>query len=375
MKNNFIQIIALGAAGVALLASCGGTRVKSDNWAWLGFERAATAPILEPDSTARFLCPMRGDSVAWMESDVFNPAAAVKGDSIVVLFRAEDNSATGIGSRTSRIGYAPSADGVNFTYSTSPVLYPANDSQAGLEQPGGCEDPRVAMTEDGRYVMLYTQWNRKMPRLAVATSTDLRNWEKHGPAFAKAYDGRFADDFSKSASIVTKLDGDRQIIAKINGKYWMYWGEKFVNVATSDDLLNWTPVLDEDGELLKVMEPREGKFDSELTECGPPAVLTDKGILLLYNGKNAGDDRRDPDYTANTYCGGQALFAANNPADLLARLDKPFFVPEADFEKSGQYPAGTVFIEGLAYLKGKWYLYYGCADSRVGVAVYDPSDN
>ena len=122
MKNNFIQIIALGAAGVALLASCGGTREKSDNWAWLGFERAATAPILEPDSTARFLCPMRGDSVAWMESDVFNPAAAVKGDSIVVLFRAEDNSATGIGSRTSRIGYAPSADGVNFTYSTSPVL-------------------------------------------------------------------------------------------------------------------------------------------------------------------------------------------------------------------------------------------------------------
>ena len=86
MKNNFIQIIALGAAGVALLASCGGTREKSDNWAWLGFERAATAPILEPDSTARFLCPMRGDSVAWMESDVFNPAAAVKGDSIVPHF-------------------------------------------------------------------------------------------------------------------------------------------------------------------------------------------------------------------------------------------------------------------------------------------------
>ena len=56
---------------------------------------------------------MTGDSVGWMESDVFNPAAVVKGDSIVVLFRAEDNSATGIGKRTSRIGYAPSADGVN----------------------------------------------------------------------------------------------------------------------------------------------------------------------------------------------------------------------------------------------------------------------
>jgi predicted GH43/DUF377 family glycosyl hydrolase len=33
---------------------------------------------------------------------------------------------------------------------------------------------------------------------------------------------------------------------------------------------------------------------------------------------------------------------------------------------------GTVFIEGMVYFKNKWYLYYGCADSKVGVAVYDP---
>lgn len=41
----------------------------------------------------------------------------------------------------------------------------------------GCEDPRVAVTEDGLYVMLYTQWNRKQARLAVATSRDLQIWE------------------------------------------------------------------------------------------------------------------------------------------------------------------------------------------------------
>lgn len=370
MKKIISHILATACAGVACV-SCGSSG-QSDTWAWIGFERPSSTPVLAPDSTMRFFCPMRQDSVAWMESDVFNPAATVKGDSIVVLFRAEDNSATGIGSRTSRIGYAASADGVHFTYDHAPVLFPADDAQAELEQPGGCEDPRVAMTEDGTYVMLYTQWNRKMPRLAVATSTDLKHWEKHGPAFAKAYEGRFADDFSKSASIVTCVDGGRQVITKIGGKYWMYWGEKFVNVATSDNLTDWTPMLGEDGELLRVMEPRDGKFDSDLTECGPPAILTDKGILLMYNGKNAGDARRDTAYTANTYCGGQALFDAREPERLLARLDTPFFVPQADFEKSGQYPAGTVFIEGLAYHGGKWYLYYGCADSRVGVAVYDP---
>lgn len=355
------------AAGV-MLAACDNTAKVPEGWAITGFERVSDTPVLSPDSAVRFLCPMRGDSIAWMESDVFNPAAAVKGDSIIVLFRSEDNSAIGIGSRTSRVGYASSADGVNFTYLSDPVLFPAEDSQKELEWPGGCEDPRVSMTDDGMYVMFYTQWNRKMPRLAIATSTDLLNWEKHGPAFAKAYDGRFADEFSKSASIVTRLDGDRQVITKINGKYYMYWGEKFVNVATSDNLTDWTPMLDADGELLHVMDPRDGYFDSELTECGPPALLTDAGIVMLYNGKNAGGDNRDERYTANTYCGGQALFDANDPARLIARLDEPFFKPEADYEKSGQYPAGTVFIEGLVRFNGAWYLYYGCADSRVGVA-------
>ena len=70
-----------------------------------------------------------------------------------------------------------------------------------------------------------TQWNRKQARLAVATSRDLQIWEKYGPAFAKAYGGRFFDEFSKSASIVTKLVDGKQVIAKIDGKYWMYWGQ------------------------------------------------------------------------------------------------------------------------------------------------------
>ena len=77
-------------------------------------------------------------------------------------------------------------------------------------------------------------------------------------------------------------------------------------------------------------------------------------------------------YTANSYCAGQALFDVKDPTKLIDRLDKPFYIPESDFEKSGQYPAGTVFIEGLVFHNQKWFLYYGCADSRVAVAVYDP---
>lgn len=239
--------------------------------------------------------------------------------------------------------------------------------------PGGCEDPRVAVTEDGTYVMLYTSWNRRIPRLSVATSRDLVTWTKHGPAFAKAYGGRFRDLKSKSGSIVTKLDGDRLVIARVNGKYMMYWGERMVNIATSDNLIDWTPELDADGNLKGVVYPREGYFDSALTECGPPALLTDKGILLLYNGQNRLGEGRDKRYPARTYSAGQILFDAKEPGKVIGRLDVPFFRPVDDFEKSGQYKDGTVFIEGLVYFRSRWYLYYGCADSRVGVAVYDPA--
>lgn len=366
----------------AAMLSCAGSRqkvVETNNplpeWAMGGFVRPeGVNPVIKPDTSSKFMDPMSDTIVGWEESDTFNPAAAVMDGKIYVLYRAEDNSAKGIGKRTSRIGLAESTDGTNMTRRPEPVLFPADDNAIEIEWPGGCEDPRVAMTEDGTYVMAYTAWNRKTPRLAIATSKDLVNWEKHGLAFDKAYDGRFGQIASKSASIVTRLDGDRQVITKVNGKYLMYWGEHGVYAATSDDLINWEPVVDGNGELLTLMSPREGYFDSALTECGPPAIMTDDGILLLYNGKNRNDDNgRDKRFNAGAYCAGQVLFDAADPYKVKERLDVPFFRPMADFEKSGQYVDGTVFIEGLVFYQGKWHLYYGCADSMVGVAIYDPA--
>ena len=144
--------------------------------------------------------------------------------------------------------------------------------------------------------------------------------------------------------------------------------------ATSTDLINWEPVLDEYGEIKKFIKPREGYFDSALTECGPPAVITDKGILLLYNGKNHNQKEfADPRFNLGTYSAGQVLFSKKDPTEVLQRLDVPFLRPMEDFEKSGQYRDGTVFIQGLTFFNHKWFLYYGCADSKVGVAVYDPT--
>ncbi len=375
----FLERFLLLSGVLSLSFSCASAGSSADenrlpSWALGGFVRpAGVNPVIVPDSSL-FFCPMCRDSVAWKESDTFNPAAVVKDGAICVLYRAEDNSAKGIGLRTSRIGLAESSDGITMRYRSEPVFFPADDDQKELDWPGGCEDPRVAVTEDGTYVMTYTSWNRRVPRLCVATSRDLIHWVKHGPAFAKAYDGRFRDMACKSGSLLTRLDGDRQVIARVGGRYVMYWGEAMINVAYSDNLIDWTPEVDENGALKGVVFPREGYFDSALTECGPPALLTDRGIVLLYNGKNRTDEGRDMRYPAGTYAAGQLLFDAENPEVLLDRLDVPFFRPMDDFEKTGQYVQGTVFIEGLVYFGGKWYLYYGCADSRVGVAVYDPAD-
>lgn len=343
------------------------------HWAFGGFVRSEHNPIISPDSTVLFNDPMSGKPNAWESDNTFNPGATTKDGKVIVLYRAEDNSGMGIGFHTSRIGYAKSTDGVNFKRRSTPVLYPGDDSQKEFEWPGGCEDPRVAVTQNGLYVLFYTQWNRKLPHLGVATSKDLIHWKKHGPIFEKAYHGRFFNMATKSASILTEMSGDKQVIAKVNGNYWMYWGEHHVYAATSSNLVDWEPVLNENGKLKELISPRKGFFDSDLTECGPPALLTKNGILLFYNGKNKSGQDGDMRYSPDSYCAGQVLFDSKDPSKPIARLDVPFLRPMQPFEKSGQYVNGTVFIEGMAFFKKKWYLYYGCADSRVGVAVYDPS--
>lgn len=346
-------------------------------WALGPFVRPRPArPLLEPDNEAVFKDPMSGKNVHWQSGAAFNPAATIKDDQIVVLYRAEDLSGTlKIGGHTSRIGYAVSTDGIHLKSRSAPVLYPANDNRKPHDWPGGCEDPRVARTKDGLYVMMYTEWDHKTPRLSVATSRDLQHWDKHGEAFAKAYGGKFARVPTKSASIVTGLENGRQYIQKVNGHYLMYWGEQFVNLATSDNLIDWTPMVDNEGKLVKLFAPRKGYFDSQLTECGPPALITDKGILMLYNGKNERGARGDTAYPGGAYCGGQVLFDLKDPTKVIGRLDKPFFVPQEPFERTGQYKDGTVFLEGMVYYHNKWFLYYGCADSRVGVAINDPAEH
>src|SRR6186713_2606539 len=86
---------------------------KEYSWGLLPFIKADDVnPVLLPDTSSTFLCPVRNTIVQWEEKDVFNPAAVVRNDTVFLLFRAEDSIGKYAG--TSRIG-AWSTDGLHFT--------------------------------------------------------------------------------------------------------------------------------------------------------------------------------------------------------------------------------------------------------------------
>jgi predicted GH43/DUF377 family glycosyl hydrolase len=355
-----------------LTAQGAGAQVVAQDPSWLigPFSRPVDAPVISPKPQSTFTDPISGKPVHWEALHTFNPAAIVRDGKIYVLYRAEDDTgANVIGEHTSRLGLAESDDGIHFVRQPSPVFYPDHDSQQQNEVPGGVEDPRIVEREDGLYVLTYTQWARErgVYTVGIATSKDLRTWTKYGKAFGS--DGRYGTLKYKSAAILTHRVGDRLIAAKIKGKYWMYWGEIQIRLATSTDLIHWTPVEDASGRPVELLKDRTGKFDSAFPESGPPPVLTRDGIVVLYNAKNAEHGEGDPKLAPGTYSMGEALFAADDPAHLKARVDEAVFKPERPYERSGQYAAGTTFAEGLVLFKDKLYLYYGCADSHVGVAI------
>ena len=385
-------VVQLALAALAVLAAAspttrGASTEPVEAWMLGPFARRAE-PILAPREDAVFRCPVRNADVRWESKDVSNPAAVVRDGKVHLLYRAQDSVGRPAG--TSRIGLATSADGLAFERRPQPVLFPDDDFMMPYEWEGGCEDPRVVEGEDGTYVMTYTAFDGTTARLAVATSRDLVHWTKHGLAFGKAASGRFRDLWSRSGAVVAALQPSGRIVAaRIEGKYWMYWGDNDILAATSDNLADWTPVEREDvrkparaeggssrvgtpacTSLKAVVPTRHGRFDSALVEPGPPPLVTPRGILFLHNASN---DRLNGDGALpdRAYTGGQVLLDPADPTAVLARATAPFFRPESAVETAGQAPKITL-LEGLVFFQGRWLLYYGTADSRIGVAEHRP---
>jgi len=316
IPTRIVTLLAL----LTVLAAPGSRPLPFGAW-----RRLSDTPVIAP----------RGNG--WESAGTFNPAVVVRGDKIVMLYRAQDKPGT------SRLGYAESADGIHFTRRDAPVLGPTEE----YEKDGGVEDPRLVQFGDTFY-LTYTGYNKKDAQLCLATSTDLIHWDRKG-VIMPANKGNWNVKWTKSGAIVP---------GKIGGKYWMYFlgtsadNKDQAGLASSPDLLHWTEATP-----VPALPARPGHFDSRVAEPGPAPIVTSQGIFLIYNGA---DDKL-------VYRTGIAIFDRNDPRKLIWRTDDPVFFPEKNWEKVGQVP-NVVFVEGIVQQRDRYLFYYGGADTYVGVA-------
>ncbi len=339
------KVTAPVTAGLWLDATTGAE--VSAPWAAL-FQRYPRNPVLRANL-----------SNEWESGLVYNPTAIQDEGQTFLFYRAENIAAEDHARGdvyVSRIGLASSKDGVTFTRDpNNPVL--------GLDGPfaewktRGTEDPRVARLDNGLFVMTYTAYKGRDAkgtyhfRLFLASSRDLRHWTEHGPVFPQP---------AKSAAIIPQ---------KIRGKYWMYYGDNRIRLASSADGIHW------DATGTVVLAPRPEMFDHGGVETGPAPFMTPRGILLFYNGYDKGHNAYVGTPTAGErYSIGAALFDLQDPARVLARTARPLLEPQAAYElwkrpeQSDVHRHGVVFTNGAVVREGQLHLYYGAADAAVCVA-------
>ena len=286
--------------------------------------------------------------------NIFNPAAAVHNGKVHLLCRAVNlnDKPENQNWSVSTFVWAHSDDGINFELEDKPFLKPDENSP----YKGGFQDPRLVwIPEEETWVLTYTgaygPGHQGTPAL-IALSKDLENWDFIGEAFP-----------ARAVCIVPK---------KINGKYYAYYGAGNIKISWSYDLKEWHT----DGEDVVVSRiDDESKFDAWLCEGVAAPSVSDNGIFLLYNGKGGPARRKQlayadwrKDETAGTYSVGWALFDRNDPKKLIARADEAILEPELPFECYGLM-LYTIFASGLVEFRGKHHIYYGCADTRIAVAI------
>ena len=146
---------------------------------------------------------------------------------------------------------------------------------------------------------------------------------------------------------------------KINGKYVMLHrpsggGDADIFLSSSPDLIHW-------GEHHMVME-HGGGWGWQKIGPGPVPIEVDEGWLMIFHGV------RD---TASgfIYCAGGAILDREQPWKVLHRCVHYLLAPTEDYERIGDV-FNVVFPTSLAHdeATGKLDLYYGCADTRIGVA-------
>ena len=249
----------------------------------------------------------------------------------------------------SHLRLARSKDGIHFTIDEKPFLFPAR-----MDESYGIEDARITFLE-GKYWITYTAVSEHGPGVGLAVTTDFVTVERIGMILPPP---------NKDVALFPQ---------KINGNYMLLHrpmvseiGKPSVWLAESNDGVHWgNHRYLFGGRGQSGLDSLTSRFSWEGGKigAGPEPMLTDEGWLVCYHGA-------DP---THSYSLALALLDKDDPTKLLGRSDVPLLTPELLWEREGFFP-NVVFSNG--WIKwpensnnaGKIWVYYGAADSGVGLA-------
>ena len=311
---------------------------------------------------------------------VLNPAIIRQDDNVHIFYRA-----VSMGNH-STLGYCR-LDGPLTVAERweKPFMVPEFDYESQ-----GVEDARITKI-DNVFYMTYTGYDGINARGALATSTDLKHFEKHGMIAPPVTYAEFVSIVESSKKVneeywlnqkfyyqstdieKKKLLWDKNIIffpRRINNKlaflHRLRPGIQLVTVKNTEELTRefW---LDYFHNLHKhiVLDPLH-KHESAYIGGGCPPIETPQGWLIIYHGVEK--TRKGFVYSA---CA--ALLDLDNPTRILARLPYALFSPEYDWELTGEVN-NVVFPTGTALFGNTLFIYYGAADSHIATASVKLTD-
>jgi beta-1,2-mannobiose phosphorylase / 1,2-beta-oligomannan phosphorylase len=329
---------------------------------------------------------------------VLNPAAARGPDGELYIFPrlvARGNY--------SRIGIAR----VQFNQAGDPAgverlgiaLEPKMDYELHPDGIGGCEDPRITYVEPlQRYLMTYTALSPRGPRIALATSRDLFNWQRLGLAnLAPCHGMEFSDVDNKDASlfpVAVPCPSGHPELAMLHrplfpgtrpGETARRPASRELDVDRESIWISYSPIS------LEASDPyRVGQFTShhrlaapvspwELLKIGggTPPILTRHGWLVVYHGVS---EIKEPSSDIHPLCysAGVMVLSKEHPSVIRYRSPEPVLTPTLPQERHGTI-ANVVFPTGIDRrddlgLPDRFDVYYGMADYRIGVARLDMPD-
>ncbi|GAA0455389.1 hypothetical protein Ade02nite_04050 [Paractinoplanes deccanensis] len=274
------------------------------------------------------------------------------------------------------------------------VLAPDEGWERGKNN-AGVEDPRTTWVPSlGRHLMTYVAYGPLGPKLALAVSADLRTWERLGPVqftYQKDLDTDLNLFPNKDAvffpDVVPGPDG-RPSYAMLHRPMWdLGWfrpGEGVhLPAGISDERAGiWISYIPADlvqadlGALVRPANHRcvalpEHPYEALKIGAGPPPLRVPEGWLLIHHGVTGYiPPGFDPTNQRVSYAAGAMILDAADPGRVLSRTAEPIFAPETEDERNGTVP-NVVFPTAIEQVDGVHYVFYGMADSKIGVARLD----